>query len=204
MNEAYQAANQRSDLTTHLVHLIRPDADLPLQERRLQSFDRLRQILSSRQLAATPQAQYNFGRTVSFSELPGDLLPELIRTSPSKRRGFGIAIDKVELWHLGARTAIYTERTDGSYWPPNECFRVVPFNHNTEDFADWTHEREWRLPRDLQFNNLRDWVPVVETDAEAEQLLREFDGNGCLRLNSIYSVLFNHAHTRAEFGLPNW
>lgn len=203
MNQAYKAANQRSDLTTHLVHLIRPDANLPLQQRQLQSFNRLRKILHSWQLTATPQAQYNFGPTVSFSELPGNLLPELIRTSPSKRRGFGIAIDKVELWHLGARTAIYTERTDGSYWPPKECFRVVPFNHNTEGFADWTHEREWRLQGHLQLSNLYNWVPVVETDVEAEQLLREFDGNGCPRVNSIYSVLFNHAHTRAEFGLPS-
>jgi len=65
-----------------------------------------------------------------------------------------LALPKTHVYREGGRPVIYEQREIAKkLLPPNEHWRIVNFDLSKEDdFIDWTHEREWRVPGNLGFS----------------------------------------------------
>ena len=67
---------------------------------------------------------------------------------------YGISFSKFYLFEKGARPVLY-EQTEKAkeILPKEEWWRIVNLNlTNKENIIDWTHEREWRIPGDMDFD----------------------------------------------------
>jgi len=66
----------------------------------------------------------------------------------------GIAFPKDYLFRKGARPVIYDVTNDAKrFLPEEEWWRIVHLDlSDPQRIVDWTHEREWRLPGDLEFD----------------------------------------------------
>lgn len=86
-------------------------------------------------------------------------------------RGVGLVFLKDYLFVKGARPVVY-EQTDVAkqFLPPDEWWRIVRLDlSDPECFVDWTHEREWRLPGDLEFE-LAEATLVTIDNAHVKQM----------------------------------
>jgi len=66
----------------------------------------------------------------------------------------GLAFPKPYMFREGARPVIYDRTSDAkAYLPQEQWWRIVNFDLGNDDsFIDWTHEREWRIPGDFNFD----------------------------------------------------
>lgn len=74
-------------------------------------------------------------------------------TDRIKYQPFGIWFRKSYIYLKGGRPVIY-DKTDvaKSYLPESQWWRIVNFDlSDKQNIVDWTHEREWRLPGNLEF-----------------------------------------------------
>lgn len=67
--------------------------------------------------------------------------------------GFGIRFQKDFIYKQGGRPVIYDNTLEAeTYLSPNEWWRIVKLNlSNSGKVVDWTHEREWRVPKEIVF-----------------------------------------------------
>lgn len=67
----------------------------------------------------------------------------------------------------GARPVLYEKRDVAkSFLPESEWWRIVSFDLSDDDsIIDWTHEREWRLKGDFDFELSEAYVYVVNQGA---------------------------------------
>jgi hypothetical protein len=68
-------------------------------------------------------------------------------------RFYGIALSKRAVFEAGGRPVIYLPDGEADWIPAEEKWRHVRFEHGEVDF---THEREWRVPGDLDLKKCRD------------------------------------------------
>lgn len=171
---------QRSDVTTGLVHLTRDSANL-------KALDVLLKILKERRLiGSAPEAGFIVGkrRAVCFQEAPMYSLAQNIYTEQVYREvnksakvrylGFGLHFSKHFIFERGGRPVIY-ERTSiaKSFLPKSEWWRIVNFDlSDPKAIIDWTHEREWRVPDDLEFS-LSDVTVVLPNSASYQLLVKK-------------------------------
>jgi hypothetical protein len=61
---------------------------------------------------------------------------------------------KQKIYRKGGRPVIYDKTSEAKkYLPDTEWWRIVNFDiSEDESFKDWTHEREWRIKGDYEFN----------------------------------------------------
>ena len=66
---------------------------------------------------------------------------------------FGIRFNKAWIYKKGGRPVIYEEKElMKSILPKEEYWRIVNYDlTDTNHMIDWSHEREWRLPGDIEF-----------------------------------------------------
>jgi len=66
---------------------------------------------------------------------------------------FGISFSKFYLYNKGARPVIYEKKDMAkSFLKQSEWWRIVNFDlFDINNIIDWSHEREWRLPHELDF-----------------------------------------------------
>jgi hypothetical protein len=79
--------------------------------------------------------------------------------------GVGLAFSKWYVFTNGGRPVLYEQtETSKNILPPSEYWRIVNFSIRIggDEVIDWTHEREWRVPRALQFE--RKFAHVVLYD----------------------------------------
>lgn len=106
---------------------------------------------------------------------------------------FGLRFNKGILFQKGARPVIYGTKVELENLPFNEQWRCVQLDlTNPDSIIDWTHEREWRIAGDLQFEYNE--IEVIVKDVESyrrfieryksQQLLDEI--NGIVVLNSLF------------------
>jgi hypothetical protein len=142
--------------------------------------DRCRRlILSSGTLRGSGNDGFIKGsrRAVCFSEIPLSAMhlfgPPDDPFEPAKTaryRFYGIAISKRTLFEAGGRPVIYLPDSEGHWIPSEEKWRQVRYEHGAVDF---THEREWRVPDDLDLNRLSSGIYVIVWSAsEAKELSR--------------------------------
>jgi hypothetical protein len=154
---------ERADLSMSVTHLTRPAV---IDGERLQASAVLVRILMDRRIrGSTTASGFIVGDrpAVCFQDAP---LPWLAQNLWYERKyreenavekvryaAFGLLFNKEYIYRKGGRPVVY-DRTAAAklYLPREEWWRIVNFDlTNDESFIDWTHEREWRLPGDLEF-----------------------------------------------------
>lgn len=68
--------------------------------------------------------------------------------------GFGLRFSKEFIFNKGGRPVIYDITEEAKkYLSKENYWRIVNFDlSNENNFIDWTHEREWRIPGNLEFD----------------------------------------------------
>ncbi len=150
---------KRSDITSGLVHLTRPKGGKS-------TLEVLLSILKDRRLiGSTTESGFIVGNTpaVCFQEAPLYSVAQNIYTEQEYRKenpsakiryyGCGIQVTKSDAFNAGGRPVIYEKTSVAkNILPESEYWRIVNFDLSNDDSViDWTHEREWRVPHDFDF-----------------------------------------------------
>jgi hypothetical protein len=154
---------RRPDFNHSLVHLTRERVERPpfLEHgvaRIVKPFEVLKEILTSGVLKGSGNDGYVKGtrKAVCFSEIPLSVLHNLANTPSAqnekgKYRFYGLAFSKRSIFEAGGRPVIYLPDSEGEWIPEDEKWRQVRYEYGS---VDWTHEREWRLPGDLDLTKI--------------------------------------------------
>ncbi len=150
---------RRSDFSSKLVHLTKNhDAT--------SGFGNLFKILTEKKiLGSTTESGFICGNipAVCFQDMPLHSIAENIyyeqylkkNQNSQKHRytGYGLRFSKEYIYQKGGRPVIYDRTKDAkSYLNEDNYWRIVNFDlSNKDNYIDWTHEREWRLPNNLDF-----------------------------------------------------
>lgn len=149
----------RVDISTGLVHLTRSTEEQSvlkvllkiLLEKKLIGSSNKGFICGDRKAVCFQDAPlYSIAQNVYFEDMQ-----RLANRNYKKRyEPYGLAFPKDYLFNKDARPVVY-EKTDRAkkFLPREDWWRIVRFDlSKPEGFIDWTHEREWRLPGDLEFD----------------------------------------------------
>lgn len=161
---------ERNDMTSYLIHLTKNSS-----ENSMSTVQVLVKILSERKLTgSTTESGFVVGdiKAVCLQECPLYSLTQNIFYEQKLREnnelkkirylGFGIMFEKMYLYNKGARPVIYDKTVEAkSYLPKEQWWRIVNLDLSNENkIIDWTHEREWRIPNELEFE-LKDISVIV-------------------------------------------
>ena len=149
----------RNDISSRLTHLTKGDT---LEE----AFANLIKILEDKTLiGSTTSSGFIVGNrpAVCLQEAPLEAIAENLKyemklriETKSKIRylAFGIRFGKGFVFHKGGRPVIYDEKEKlKEILPQNEYWRIVNYDiKNINNMIDWSHEREWRVPGELEFD----------------------------------------------------
>ena len=154
----------RSDLSSQVMHLTRPTE---FDGKKVGPVDLLVRILTEARLSAsTTDKGFICGDipATCFQDVPVYSLSQNIHAEEQYRAavegakvryvGVGLMFPKPYVYARGGRPVIY-EDTDKAkaILPEDEWWRIVRFDlSDEENFADWTHEREWRVPGGFPFD----------------------------------------------------
>lgn len=155
----------RYDISSRLTHLTKdcnPEEDKKTAEG---AFQTLIKILEDKKLkGSTTETGFIIGdkSAVCFQEAPLNAIAENILYEKElweKTKGkvryssFGLRFDKTWIYEKGGRPVIYEEKSlMKNTLSPDEHWKIVNYDLNDrEHMIDWTHEREWRVPGDLEF-----------------------------------------------------
>lgn len=149
----------RNDMTMSLVHLTKPTETEGLAEV-------LIKILKEKKLrGSTTKSGFIVGNrtAVCFQDTPLYSLAQNVYYEQNANRedkerkqryyGAGLIFEKEFIYRKGGRPVIYDKTTEAKlYLPENQHWRIVNLDlSNRDSIIDWTHEREWRIPNDLEF-----------------------------------------------------
>jgi hypothetical protein len=70
---------------------------------------------------------------------------------------------------MGGRPVIYLPDKEGEWIPADEKWRHVRFEYGT---VDWTHEREWRLPGNVDLSKVAGVYLLVWSESESVELAK--------------------------------
>jgi hypothetical protein len=173
----------RSDLTGRLTHLTRPQGDISegmsFEDLNLRTVDNLIKILQEQKINGSNQQGYIIGekRAVCFQDAPLYALIQNVEHERFRREngednklrycGVGLSFFKSHIFHdYNGRPVIYEKKEKAKeIVREDEWWRIVNYDFNYEntkwDIIDWTHEREWRVPGDMEFQFNKGYVQVV-------------------------------------------
>jgi hypothetical protein len=100
---------------------------------------------------------------ICFSEAPLSKLGHILAAKDGggiRYRPFGVTVDKRWLFERGGRPVIYQPATDRDLLPDSMKFRHVTYDPRDSSEADYSWEREWRIP-----------CPELKLDADAMTLV---------------------------------
>lgn len=151
---------ERSDMSTGLVHLTREkNSDVDV-------FDVLYQILKSKKIkGSTTSSGFICGNNpaacfqdVPLSSICQNVYFEQKRIADNKQnklryRAIGLLFPKDYVFKKGGRPVIYDKTEEAkNYLPPEKWWKIVNMDFSDKDnIVDWSHEREWRVKGDFQF-----------------------------------------------------
>jgi len=163
---------RRFDVSHALVHLTRHRKRSPFNfKTEASAFEVLKEILQAGKIEAGLGYVKGNQPVVCFSEIPFSALHGFA-TRPTEEQPhpryefYGIAISKWSGFRSGARPVIYLPDAEAGWIPPDQRWRHVLFVHGQ---VDWTHEREWRCPNDVDLTQLGFYV-IVWSAAEAKEV----------------------------------
>jgi hypothetical protein len=140
----------RDDLTDKLVHLTKGTSDDPSKHRE-EAIINLESILTEKRLRGGTGFIKGGFKCVCFSEAPIGKLSHLLAEKDQGRfkyQPYGVMVDKLWLYKLGGRTAIYGPDHDFAKLPDEMKYRHVRFWLGDDYTIDHTWEREWRIKID--------------------------------------------------------
>jgi hypothetical protein len=151
---------ERTDISSQVVHLTRGSGGKSVNE---VLFD----IVSQQNLkGSSTQSGFICGsrKAVCFQDAPLVSICQNVfyeqkykksnPTAKDRYRAVGIAFGKQYAYRKGARPVIYDKTTEAKkYLPESEWWRIVNYDlTDPKGLIDWTHEREWRIPDDMNFD----------------------------------------------------
>ncbi|KAF5063927.1 hypothetical protein DSECCO2_289650 [anaerobic digester metagenome] len=175
---------ERSDLSTSLVHLTKDKKG----NNALSAMDVLIKILKEKRLiGSNSNSGFICGGipAVCFQDTPLYQLTENIYYEQKMRQaheytkvrylGIGLMFDKVHIYKKGGRPVIYEKKeTAKRFLPANEYWRIVNYNLDDEnEIIDWTHEREWRIKNDFDFE-LSDVIVILPKCSNIETFIKKY------------------------------
>ena len=98
--------------------------------------------------------------------------------------------DKSFIYNNGGRPVIYDKKEAAKrYLPKEHWWKIVNFDlSDDEQIIDWTHEREWRVPNELEFE-LSD-ISVIVPNAKAYKIIIEkCRKEGIDLINEVKSII---------------
>ncbi|MCX0395475.1 DUF2971 domain-containing protein [Clostridium perfringens] len=159
INEWKQRIAERGDLTRRLIHLTK-------EKDGKDAVENLVKILIDRKLDGSGKEGFIVGEknAVCLQECPLYSLSQNIYYEKKMRRegkykkvryrGVGLMFEKTDVYKKGGRPVIYDKTEDAKkYLPKEQWWRIVNLDlSDPNKIIDWTHEREWRVPNQLNFN----------------------------------------------------
>lgn len=146
----------RNDLSIRLTHLTKKTDDK-------EAFDVLLEILNSKKLIGGNGFIVGCNKAVCFQEAPMSAIAENIMfenilnkdqdKNINRYSMFGLRFAKTFIFRAGGRPVIYGKTPElKKLLPEDEFWRIVNLNLDSDEkLVDWTHEREWRIKGDLEF-----------------------------------------------------
>jgi hypothetical protein len=136
---------------------------LKLAQLEIEPLEVMKEILRDGAIRGSTNAGFIKGhqRAVCFSELPLSNARYFVESG--RYSFYGIATSKRAAFDLGARPVIYIPDEEGAWIPQDQKWRQVRFELGRVDF---THEREWRLPGDLNLHQLRGFYVLTRKPSE--------------------------------------
>ena len=149
----------------------------PLHEYKgIPAIDRLLNILTSRTIYASPMPLMGEASAVCFTECVWDALV----AHSDRYSSYGVVFSKRTIFQAGGGPALYIKgdilQSEISTLPQALKAFVVPFDPDglvqPGVIQDWIHEREWRLPESLKFEYSDVLYVLVESIADADQIIQ--------------------------------
>ncbi|MGY0216359.1 hypothetical protein ACWJJH_03100 [Endozoicomonadaceae bacterium StTr2] len=155
--------SNRSDMSSSLVHLTRSAV---IDGKRLSTVDVLLKILRERKIKGSdPESAFICGdeRAVCLQDAPLYSVAQNLDFEKKFREenhtrfrysGCGLVFAKYYLFGKGCRPVIYDIANEAKEYTNEEnWFRIVSLDLSDLDrIIDWSHEREWRIKGDLEFD----------------------------------------------------
>lgn len=176
---------ERSDLSSQIVHLTRETKEKKV-------VDVLYNIVSDAKLiGSSTKGGFICGPTpaVCFQDASLAAICQNVffeqkynegkKNAKTRYRAVGLAFPKDYIYAKGARPVIYDKTADAKkFLPADQQWRIVNFDlSNQESFIDWTHEREWRMPGDFNFD-LKEATLLFVNEATFKTFLNKCAADG--------------------------
>jgi hypothetical protein len=184
-NEWMKRLAERTDLTTQLMHLTKGSND-PKDENSV--VNNLLKIISDKKLIGSdtdggficgPNRAVCFQDTPLYSLMQNVYYEKKLRDSGQQTKvrylGWGLLFPKRAIFIKGGRPVIYDKTNEAKdYLPESQWWRIVNLNlENKDSLIDWTHEREWRIKGDFEFN-LSEVIVIVFTSKLGKTFLKKY------------------------------
>lgn len=192
----------RNDISSRLTHLTKGNT---VEE----AFSTLLKILEEKTIiGSTTESGFIIGSipAVCLQEAPLNAIAENLLYEKKLReknnckvryRAFGLRFNKAWIYKMGGRPVIYEEKElMKSILPEDEHWRIVNYDlSDRKRMIDWTHEREWRVPENIEFDYKNIEVLVasnkyyrkfIEYCIHNEKLDMLQEINGIVVLNTIF------------------
>lgn len=168
----------RSDLSMYLTHLTR-GTDI------MNALEVLLKILNEKNLKSTCDTGFINGNksVVCFQDIPFNSIAENVKYEQEninnlgnkiRYLAIGIAFDKSMIFKSGGRPVVY-EKTNvaKNILPSDEYWRIVNLDFSDDKaYIDWTHEREWRILGDFNFE-LKDVFVLLPNSQVYKAFIKE-------------------------------
>lgn len=192
----------RNDISSRLTHLTKGNTSE-------EAFITLLKILEERTLiGSTTDTGFIIGNKVAvcLQEAPLNAIAENLLYEKKLREetnckvrysAFGLRFNKAWIYKKGGRPVIYEQKEIiKSILPADEYWRIVNYDlTDKQNMIDWTHEREWRVPGNIEFEYKDIEVLVasnmyykkfVEYCIENQKLDMLKEINGIVVMNTIF------------------
>ncbi len=178
---------ERSDLTTEIVHLTRSKTTESKD-----ALDVLFQILDSKKiLGSTTSSGFIVGNTsaVCFQDAPLSAVGQNCwfeqtyrkENSWAKKRydPTGLIFKKTYIFKKGGRPVIYDVTSEAKQnLNKDQWWRIVNFDlRDSKNIVDWSHEREWRVPNDLEFE-ISDVILLFANNSQVRDFIEKCQDSG--------------------------
>ncbi|WP_281976053.1 DUF2971 domain-containing protein [Halobacillus litoralis] len=150
----------RNDLSGYVYHLTKSSIDEDGNQV-MSALDRLLKIIKERKLnGSSTESGFITGnqKAICFQDAPISGIVQNVAHENTYRQELGgkvrytyvgLAFPKPYIFQNGGRPVFYEEKEKAKrILPPEEHWRIVDYSLlNENNIIDWTHEREWRMPR---------------------------------------------------------
>lgn len=169
----------RSDIGAYLTHLTKPNGNMT-------SVDVLIKILNEKKLIGSGKSGYVSGdeKAVCFQDTPLYGIAQNLQHEEQNRnefggkiryKGVGLLVPKPYIFKLGGRPVIYETKELANKLFPDTKWRIVTMDFSdNKNIVDWSHEREWRIKGDFEFDISKVFVIVSDT-AEYKKFIEKAD-----------------------------